>query len=321
LLNVLRLPLVAEGRTIRATASIGVALADGAAETADDLLREADAAMYAAKAAGRAQAEFFDPRLHVDITRRMELVKELEGALQRGEFRLLYQPIARLTTGYIVGYEALLRWDHPRRGLLKPADFLEEAKMAGTIGPIGRFVIAEAIREIAELRKRRSDLRVHVNLSADQILEPDLDTFIDGAVRAGNIPARALVLEILEASIIESASASHRMLERLKRLGIALFVDDFGIGYSSLRDLRDLPVAGIKLDASFVSGLVGETSGQPIVRMLVELCSSLGLALVAEGVETPQQREALVRMGCLNGQGNLLGPPEPVPAEAVLANW
>lgn len=320
LLARLREPFVVDGREVHATASIGVAVAGRRHDNADDLLRDADAAMYEAKAAGRARAEFFDVRAHSGIAERKEMVAEMHVGLERGEFVVVYQPIVRLRGGQVLGYEALLRWQHPRLGLLTPARFLSTATVSGTIVGLGRFVLGDALRCLAELRRTGNDAFMHVNVSVPEIMQPDLDTFLADALRAVNVPPRTLVLEITESSIVESNFATRRMFERLRKLGVGLTVDDFGVGYSSLRYLNDLPVTGIKIDGSFVRGVGGELASEPIVRMLVELARSLDLSLIAECIETPQQLDALVRLGCSFGQGYLLGEPLPAPV-SVAANW
>jgi EAL domain-containing protein (putative c-di-GMP-specific phosphodiesterase class I) len=276
--------------------------------------------MYEAKAAGRARAEFYDVRAHSGFAQRKELVAEMHAGLERGEFFVVYQPIVRLRGGRLVGYEALLRWQHPRLGLLTPARFLSTATVSGTIVGLGRFVLVEAIRRLADLQREGTDAVMHVNLSVPEIMQPELDAFLESTLQSANVSPASLVLEITENSIVESNFTSRRMFERLRRLGVGLTVDDFGVGYSSLRYLNDLPVTGIKIDGSFVRGVGGELASEPIVRMLVELARSLDLSLIAECVETRQQLDALVRLGCVVGQGYLLGEPLPAPVN-VAANW
>ena len=320
LLARLREPFIVDGREIYATASIGVALGGRRHAHADDVLRDADTAMYEAKAAGRARAEFYDVRAHTGFAQRKELVAEMHAGLERGEFFVVYQPIVRLRGGRLVGYEALVRWQHPRLGLLTPARFLSTATVSGTIVGLGRFVLTEAIQRLADVRREGNDAVMHVNLSVPEIMQPDLDAFLETSLAAANVPPAALILEITENSIVESNFNSRRMFERLRKLGVGLTVDDFGVGYSSLRYLNDLPVTGIKVDGSFVRGVGGELASEPIVRMLVELARSLDLSLIAECVETRQQLDALVRLGCSVGQGYLLGEPLPAPVTAA-ANW
>lgn len=302
-------PFAIDGRRIYTTASIGIVMAEGRHQTAAELLRDADTAMYEAKSGGRARAAFFDARMHASTSRRMELASDLRGALERREFRLAYQPIVSLDSGEVVGYEALLRWLHPTRGILKPDRFLALAVETGLIVPIGRWGIAEGVRSIAALHEAGRPVRVHVNLSVQEMMQPDLDAYIADVLQASSAPPDALVIEITENAIVESGPAAERALERLLRLGVGLCVDDFGVGYSSLRYLHQFPIGSLKVDGSFVRGVDGGLANEPIVRMLVELARSLRLELIAEGVQTPTQRDALLRLGCRFGQGYLFGKP------------
>jgi diguanylate cyclase (GGDEF)-like protein/PAS domain S-box-containing protein len=310
-------PFAIDGRRIYTTASIGIVMAEGRHQTAAELLRDADTAMYEAKSGGRARSAFFDARMHASTSRRMELASDLRGALERHEFRLAYQPIVSLDSGEVVGYEALLRWLHPTRGILKPDRFLALAVETGLIVPIGRWGIAEGVRSIAALHEAGYPVRVHVNLSVQEMMQPDLDAYIADVLQASSAPPDALVIEITENAIVESGPAAERALERLLRLGVGLCVDDFGVGYSSLRYLHQFPIGSLKVDGSFVRGVDGGLANEPIVRMLVDLARSLRLELIAEGVQTQEQREALRRLGCRFGQGYLFGKPLWMPTGSI----
>ena len=302
-------PFAIDGRRIYTTASIGIVLAEGRHQTAAELLRDADTAMYEAKSTGRARAAYFDARMHASTSRRMELASDLRGALERGEFRLQYQPIVSLASGDVVAYESLLRWLHPSRGMLSPSRFLPIAIETGLIVPIGRWGIAEAARTMAAMHDGGDAVRMHVNLSVQELMQPDLDAFIADQLEQTAVPPEAFVIEITESAIVESGPVAERALERLLRLGVRLCVDDFGVGYSSLRYLHQFPIDSLKVDGSFVRGHDGELANEPIVRMLIELARSLRLELIAEGVQTEAQRQALLRLGCRYGQGYLFARP------------
>ena len=302
-------PMTVDGRRIYTTASIGVVIVESRHRNAAEVLRDADTAMYEAKSAGRARAAYFDARMRVTTSHRMELASDLRGALERGEFRLMYQPIVTLANEEIVAYEALLRWRHPGRGMLKPNRFLPIAAESGIIVPVGRWAIGEAARNMASLHGVGHVVRMHVNLSVQELMQPDLDVYLGELLETLHVPPESLVIEITENAIVESGPAAERALERLLRLGVRLCVDDFGVGYSSLRYLHQFPIDSLKVDGSFVRGVDGALANEPIVRMLVELARSLRLELIAEGIQTEAQRQALLRLGCRFGQGYLFGRP------------
>jgi len=315
-------PVTVGAHEIFTGASIGIALSDLHYQRPEEVLRDADTAMYRAKANGRARHEVFDADMHAHAVRLLLLETDLRKALERDQFRLVYQPIIASRTGKIVGLEALLRWCHPERGAVAPLDFIRTAEETGLIVPIGRWVLQEACRQLRSWRgllPNGSPLAVSVNLSARQFGDPTLVDAVSEALAATDLPATSLRLEITESILMDHAEASVRLLNRLKDLGIQIEVDDFGTGYSSLGYLHRFRIDALKIDRSFVSRLEVDPENREIVRTIVTLAQNLGMALVAEGVETPGQREYLAELGCDAMQGFLfagaLGPNE---AEVLL---
>jgi len=315
-------PVTVGSHEIFTSASIGIALSDLHYQRPEEVLRDADTAMYRAKANGRARHEVFDADMHAHAVRLLRLETDLRKALERDQFRLVYQPIIASRTGRIVGLEALLRWCHPERGAVAPLDFIRTAEETGLIVPIGRWVLQEACRHLRgwrDLLPNGSPLAVSVNLSARQFADPTLLDAVSEALAATDLPATSLRLEITESILMDHAEASVRLLNRLKDLGIQIEVDDFGTGYSSLGYLHRFRIDALKIDRSFVSRLEVDPENREIVRTIVTLAQNLGMALVAEGVETPGQREYLAELGCDAMQGYLFaGALEPGEAEALL---
>jgi diguanylate cyclase (GGDEF)-like protein/PAS domain S-box-containing protein len=303
------------GREVVMAASVGIALlAPG--DGADELLRNADLAMYRAKAAGRARCELFEPGMHIAVLERLELESELRGALERKEFRLLYQPIISLESGELVGVEALLRWIHPERGMVSPLDFIPLAEDSGLIVPIGRWVLQEACRQSALwARATGRRIRMSVNLSARQVQAPRLAETVALALREHRIRPDHLVLEITESVLVDDADRTIAKLHLLRELGVKLAIDDFGTGYSSLSYLRRLPVDTLKIDRSFVGGIgeVGDLTA--LTGAIVALGRDLGLQTVAEGIEDATQLAELRGMGCELGQGFMFA--RPLPADEI----
>jgi len=292
--------------------SIGLALSGVGGETADDLLRSADLAMYAAKAAGRAQVVVFRPD-HLDLAAaRSELAALLRGAASRDELKLHYQPIVELGTGVTVGLEALVRWQPEGHLLHMPAEFIELAEETGEILAIGRWVIVEACRRIREWQDRyaRPDLRLYVNLSSRQFRDPALLTLISSALRSSSMPPSSLTLEITESSLLAQTPETLQRVAELRALGVRLSIDDFGTGYSSLGYLRAFHVDELKIDRTFVSE-PGRTDARVLSRAIVELGRALSLELVAEGIETQEQAAWFQALGCRYGQGYLFSHPLP----------
>ncbi len=301
------LPLRA-GETV-VTASIGIAHGEPGID-AEAMLRDSDAAMYRAKERGRSRIEIFDSAMRHRMLERLETERSLRAAMQNGELRLHYQPIVCLDDGRVVAAEALLRWYHPERGMVGPAEFIPVAEESGLILPLGRWVLGQSCTQLAAWRAAgRSALRVTVNLSARQFGDPDLVGVVAGALRASGLPGEALWLEITESVLMEEAEATAETLRALKALGVHLSVDDFGTGYSSLSYLKRFPVDALKIDRSFVDGLARDPEDEAIVTAVVSLAQALNLEVVAEGVEEPAQLSKLHQLGCDAVQGYLFGPP------------
>ena len=303
-------------------ASIGVAISGTDGETADDLLRNADVAMYAAKSSSRGRAELFRSALRAETAARSDLAALLRGVDQRGELRLDYQPIVELGTGAVVGLEALVRWQLPDRPLLMPIQFIDLAEETGDIVPMGRWILREACRQTREwqLRLELPDLEVSVNLSARQFQEHDLVASVQGILAETGLPAPSLTLEITESGLMQRTAGTIGRLTELRSLGLHLAIDDFGTGYSSLSYLERFPVDILKIDRSFIAGISATGERPAIARAIVDLGRTLGLKVVAEGIEQPDQAEWLVSLGCPLGQGYLFSRPMGVDAtEAFLA--
>ena len=302
------------GREVFIGASTGVAL--GAADAGpDDLIRNADTAMYAAKAAGKNRYEVFQPEMHERTVEFFEIQADLQHALDRGELLLHYQPIVDLGTGEILGAEALIRWQHPTRGLVMPLSFIPIAEETGMIVPVGVWVLGEACRQAATWRSSvpgASGLTMNVNLSTRQLLEPDLVPRVADVIGDSGLDPEALMLEVTEGSLLQDIEQTAAKLRALKDLGIGLALDDFGTGSSSLGHLRRFPIDVLKIDKSFVDGVVHEEGDASVlVRAIIELARTLRLGIVAEGVETADQVESLRRANCTRGQGYLFGRPMP----------
>jgi diguanylate cyclase (GGDEF)-like protein/PAS domain S-box-containing protein len=303
-------PLVVDGRSIYTSASIGVAPLGPRYARAEDLLRDADTAMYRAKAEGRARAALFDHAMHEGAMRRLQLASDLREALDRGELRLAYQPIMRLSDGKTIAYEALMRWEHPRDGLLLPDDFIPLAEETGLIIALGRWMMNEACGRLARFRKSDPNVAMHINLSVQEVMRTDTAAFLGACIARHELAPTSVIVEITENAIIESTRNSDASLRNLRELGVGVCIDDFGVGYSSLRYLHRFPISGLKIDRSFVTGTDDDLASEPIVRMLLELARTLGLDVVAEGIESERQSAALQILGCLYGQGYLYSVPQ-----------
>ncbi|HWK25363.1 MAG TPA: EAL domain-containing protein [Solirubrobacter sp.] len=308
--DVFRRPFALSGRERFLSASIGIAVADGAGVSAEDLLRDADAAMYQAKEHGKARLEFFDRSVRSRALERLELEAELRGALAGGQLSVAYQPEVRLDGGGLFGVEALLRWTHPELGAIGPDRFIAIAEQSGLIVEIGEWVLAEACRQAAAWGVE--DLVVSVNLSPRQLSSPRLTGVVTAALRENGLPPSALCLEITESAIMEDPEAASLVLTGLKALGVRLAIDDFGVGYSSLSHLKYLlPVDLIKIDRTFVDELLVSRDSRAIVSAIIELAQALGVQAVAEGVETLAQADMLRELGCHIAQGFHYSRPVP----------
>jgi diguanylate cyclase (GGDEF)-like protein/PAS domain S-box-containing protein len=293
-------------RVVTVTASIGIAMADSAANRPEALLRDADSAMYRAKERGRDRIEVFDDEMRARAMSRLETEAALRRAIDEGELRVHYQPIVDLNGERVVGVEALVRWQHPERGLVPPLDFIPLAEETGLIVPIGSYVLSEACTTIAAWNRAHPDrmpLAVSVNLSARQLASPGLPNVVAGVLVRSGLARELLCLEITESVLMEDADTSRELLESLKRLGVTIAVDDFGTGYSSLLYLRRFPVDVLKIDRSFVGGLGTSSEDSAIVSGVIGLAHALGLRSVAEGVEEPGQAVELGLLGCDTAQG------------------
>ena len=309
-------PFVLDDRELRAGVSVGIASAADAHD-ADQLLRNADLAMYQAKEAGGDGFVVYHPRMHDALIERLQLEADLRLALDRDELVLHYQPTVDLATGEITGFEALVRWDHPLRGLVPPLDFIGVAESTGLIVPLGRWVLAEACRQaVAWGAGSGRRLRMSVNVSVRQFERSDLVEMVSEVLASTGMPPDRLCLEMTESVLLTDTEENLAQLLRLKELGVTLAMDDFGTGYSSLAYLRRLPMDILKIDRSFVGRLAGDRQDVALVRMIVRLGQSLGVATVAEGIEDAAQLAALREMGCDCGQGYYLSRPLP-PAEAA----
>jgi diguanylate cyclase (GGDEF)-like protein/PAS domain S-box-containing protein len=306
--------VIVQGTELFVTASIGFAVNDRTGVSAADLLRDADAAMYRAKARGRDCVEAFAPGSHETTVLALRTATELRRGIERGEVVPYYQPIVELTTGHVVGFEALARWLHPERGLLGPDQFLPMAEETGLIGDIGARVLEDALSQFARWRARDlpfADSTLSVNVGTRQIVDPGFAELVADVLAQTGIPADALWLEITETALLADVKASTVALRNLRSLGLHLAVDDFGTGYSSLTYLKRFPVEAIKIDRSFVAGLGLDAEDTTIVEAVVNLGHSFGIAVVAEGLETPLQLSRLRAIGCDRGQGYLFGRPRP----------
>jgi len=310
----LRAPLCIEGADLYVTASIGLALTTSQRSTAEDLLRDADVAMYQAKSHGKAQYSVFEPSLNAGALARLQTEVELREALAHGELRLHYQPIIDLDTGAVRGFEALVRWQHPTRGLVLPGEFIPAAEANGLIVPMGRWVLAEACRQAREWQGRHAadpPLLMSVNVSARQIQAAGFAADVEAVLAETGVDPRALQLEITETALLSDDPAVTGMLAAFRAHGIRLAIDDFGLGYASMGYLGRLAVDELKIDRSFVHRLGRDAEGTAIVRSLLRLARDLSLSVSGEGIETEEQWELLRHQRCRHGQGFFFSRPMP----------
>ena len=287
--------------------SIGIAIAPQDGADSDTILRSADLALYSAKSGGRGAFRFFEPELDQLLRARRNLERDLRKALARSEFELHYQPFVNLESGETCGFEALLRWHHPERGLVSPGEFIPVAEETGLILPLGEWVLRTACAEAA---KWRSDLKIAINLSPAQFRSKELVSTIVGALAASGIASDRLELEVTETVIMHDSGTVFAALSQLRELGVRIALDDFGTGYSSLSFLQKFPFDKIKIDRSFVSELASPMEEpRRIARAVVQFATSLGKTSTAEGVETAEQLDILRQEGCVEVQGFYLSPP------------
>lgn len=307
---VLHRGLVLRERRVSVTASVGIAFNDEA-DTPEALLRNADLAMYRAKGSGKARVARYDPSLHRAAVRRIDLQSELEDVLTRDELDVFYQPIVELGSTLPIAFEALLRWDHPARGMIAPSEFISLAEESGDIIDIGRWVLERSCRTLSTQLAPRGDRGLSVNISPVQLSDRALKGQIASVLEATGIEPDRLILEVTEGVLISDIDTFRRRLVDLKELGVKIAVDDFGAGYSSLTHLQNFPIDVLKIDQSFVSMVGSKEDRSAVVVAIIGLCESLGITAIAEGIETEEQRSALVETGCRFGQGYLFGRPRP----------
>jgi len=304
-------PIFLDGFEVYTTASMGIAIGSSAYEKAEHILRDADTAMYEAKVQGRSRHVLFDSQMHARAVELLDLQMDLRRAIAREEFLINYQPIVSLDRGRVLGFEALVRWNHPVRGLLSPSEFLTEAESIGVIVQIDRWVLNEACRQIRFWQIEYGDdaLTVSVNLSSKQFASEGLPAVIAEALRDSGLRAQSLKLEITETVLMEQSESTTDTVEQLTDMGVELYIDDFGTGYSSLSYLSRFPLRLLKVDRSFVSKIPSDPRSGVIVRTIVTLAHNLGLKALAEGIETEAQLLMLRALGCELGQGYLFSPP------------
>ena len=296
------------------SASIGIALSGTSPEDAEDLIRGADSAMYRAKDRGRGHYEVFDELMHAQMLGRLRTEKDLREALRRDELTLFYQPVVDLPDGNVVGVEALVRWNHPERGLLEPAEFITLAEENGLILPIGRWVLLEACRQAARWHRARPGMppiSVSVNVSAMQAVHGSLDRVVEEVLRETGADAHMLKLELTESVLLEETDGLHETLRNLEARGVRLVLDDFGTGYSALGYLHRFPIQGLKIDRSFVDGIESDRKRTAIAQAVIDIARALDIEVVGEGIECRRQAELLFELGCNYAQGFYFAPPAP----------
>src|SRR5690242_21123560 len=315
-------PFMLGGKEVFTSVSIGIALSNSNYEEPEDILRDADTAMYRAKSLGKARFEVFDADMRASVMARLQLETDLRRALEREEFQNFYQPIVSLGSGEIVGFEALLRWQHPMRGLVGPQEFISVAEETGLIRDLGWWNLREACRQMTEWRKKfdsYSQLTISVNLSAKQFVQRNLVEEIRLLLEEFRLPAQTLKLEITESTVMGDPAAAVKMLEEIKSLGISLAIDDFGTGYSSLSYLHRFPLDTLKIDRSFISGIDYEgNEGMEIARTIFPMANNLRHDVIAEGVETAEQLMSLRKLRCKYGQGYFFSKPLSADGAAAL---
>jgi diguanylate cyclase (GGDEF)-like protein len=322
LIEALAKPYHLKGHTVHSTASIGITTNSINYQTPDDMLRDADIAMYRAKAAGKACCMLFDVEMHEQAVRRLTLENDLRDAIAQQQFALHYQPIVSLATGRTIGFEARVRWTHPQRGIVSPAEFIPLAEEIGIIVPLGDWVMSEACRQLAQWRAAHpefADITLSVNLSRKQLCAPDLVSSIDRYIKHNGLRPSDLKLEITESAIMENTEEAVRILHEIRKINVELHMDDFGTGYSSLSCLHRFPLSGLKIDRSFVSQMAERHDFAIVIDTVISLSHKLNLRLIAEGVETQDQLLQLTKMGCKLAQGYFFSKPLPAATAEMFA--
>lgn len=311
-LNNLSKAVTLGSKTIYLGASVGIAIGSSSYERAEDVMRDAEIAMQHAKSTGGTRYALFDSKMHARAQKRLQLISDLRLAIERNEFRLLYQPIVNLSDGRPVGCEALIRWDHPTEGVISPNDFINLSEQTGLAAPIGRFVLQTAASQLAAWRRNRGgtmDFTMHVNVSASELSEPEFERHLVQLIEHNGLVPADLTLEITESVVLDAGTRANVTLERVRDRGFKICIDDFGTGYSSMRYLQQFKVDAIKIDRSFVTGPDGDLASEPIVHTLMTLAEAFDVRVVAEGVESTRQREMLRQAGCRLAQGFLYARP------------
>ncbi|MGH9942571.1 MAG: putative bifunctional diguanylate cyclase/phosphodiesterase, partial [Pyrinomonadaceae bacterium] len=305
-------PFELGGHEVFTSASIGIAYSTTGYERPEDILRDADTAMYRAKSNGKARHEVFDVAMHAHAFEQLKLETDLRHALDRGEIEVYYQPIYVLSGGRAEGFEALVRWRHPERGLIPPLEFIPLAEETGLIVPIGMHVLDTACRQVREWNQALpadAPLSISVNISGRQFKEKDFVGHVERMLKATGLPPSCLRLEITETVVMDNTEEVARILERLKACGVRISLDDFGTGYSSLSYLHRFPINTLKIDRSFVQSMGADAESAKIIKTILTLAAELNMDVVAEGIETGQQRDQLRALGCDFGQGYLFSRP------------
>lgn len=311
-LHELHTPFLLDSHEVTTSASIGIAMSSSGYDTPEHVLRDADTAMYRAKSRGRGCYEVFDPEMHHEVSSLMRLETDLRHAVAREEFVIYYQPIVALETGRLTGFEALVRWEHPDRGLVNPNEFISVAEETGLILPLGKWVLEEACRQLKEWKSAWpaiKDVYVAVNLSSRQLTQPDFTAHVRRILHESGLASESLKLEITESMLMESEDVVVETLSELRALGVRLLIDDFGTGYSSLNYLHRFPVDHLKIDRSFISRMSGPDSNPEIVRTIIHLAENLQLKVIAEGVETFEQMDLLRGIHVEEAQGFYFSRP------------
>ncbi|MBU1628414.1 EAL domain-containing protein [bacterium] len=310
--NELKKPVILEDHEVFTTVTIGIALCSEDYEVPEEVIRDADTALNRAKALGRARYEMFDRAMHLSAVSRLKLENDLRRAIREKTFQIFYQPIVDLETVEINGFEALVRWDHPKRGIISPGEFIPIAEETGLIVPIDQLVLEKACNQLLSWHKkykRGSSLSISVNLSTKQFSQPDLVEQVSKIIQNSKLDPKYLRLEITESVIMENIESAAGKLSQLRTLGIQLYMDDFGTGYSSLSYLHRFPIDALKIDRSFVIRIGEDNESTEIIRTIITLAKILDLNVIVEGIETKKQLEHLKDLGCKTGQGFLFSKP------------
>ncbi|MGC2239079.1 MAG: EAL domain-containing protein [Pyrinomonadaceae bacterium] len=320
--DILKEPFKLSGREVFISASIGIALRDAKYKTPEEMLRDADIAMYRAKSSGKGRHEIFNHEMHAQISNRLRLETELRLALERSEFAVFYQPIVQIDNNQLIGFEALVRWFHPERGQIMPGEFIPVAEETGLIIPLGEWILRESCRQVREWQQRfplKDDLTISVNLSCKQFMQRDLAGRVAEILQETGLDARCLRLEVTESHVMENSEVAITIMNRLRSLGVQLSIDDFGTGYSSLSYLQRLPINYLKIDRSFINLMNSNHENGEIVRAIVMLAKNLNMQVIAEGIETEEQALKLINLDCPFGQGYFYSKPtDAMQAETII---